>query len=80
MRNFQLNGRSTVHAKQGMVATSHPIAVGVGLDILKCGGNAVDAAIAMALVLPLCEIRITPTAPHQNAVRLAVVLVSHPRP
>ena len=55
MRNYQLPGRSTIHSQQGMVATSHPLASNVGIGILKKGGNAVDAAIAMALVLPLCE-------------------------
>ena len=55
MRNFQLPGRSPTYSKQGMVATSHPIACSVGLEILKSGGNAIDAAIAMSFVLPICE-------------------------
>ena len=36
--------RTNVFAKRGMVATSQPLAAQVGLDILKLGGNATDAA------------------------------------
>jgi gamma-glutamyltranspeptidase / glutathione hydrolase len=48
-------GRSVVIAPHGMVATSQPLAVQVGLDVLKNGGNAIDAAIATNAALGLME-------------------------
>ena len=47
--------RNIVYAKKGMACSTSPIASQVGLDILKSGGNAMDAAIAMATTLPLVE-------------------------
>ena len=47
--------RSEVIAANGMVATSHPLATQIGLDILKQGGNAIDAAIAANIALGLME-------------------------
>ncbi|MFP5112610.1 gamma-glutamyltransferase family protein [Bacillaceae bacterium C204] len=47
--------RTTVFARRGMVATSQPLAAQVGLDILKQGGNAIDAAIATAAALTVHE-------------------------
>ena len=47
--------RSEVIGTNGMVATSHPLATQIGLDILKSGGNAVDAAIAANIALGLME-------------------------
>lgn len=48
-------GRSPVIAKHGIVAASHPLAAQIGLDILKSGGNAIDAAIAANAALGLME-------------------------
>jgi gamma-glutamyltranspeptidase / glutathione hydrolase len=47
--------RSETVSVNGLVATSHPLAAQVGLDVLKSGGNAVDAAIATSAAMGLME-------------------------
>ena len=47
--------RNVAYAHKGMVATSHPLAAQAGLEIIKKGGNAIDAAIATAACLTVVE-------------------------
>lgn len=59
MRDFHLPGRSPVFASSAMCATSHPLAAQAAIDILKAGGNAMDAAIGGAVLLGICEPQMT---------------------
>ncbi len=55
MRNHQLPGRSVVMSTKAMAATSQPMATQVALQIMREGGNALDAAIAASATLSVVE-------------------------
>ena len=63
--------RVPIIAEKGMVATGQPLAAELGLEILKKGGNAVDAAIATAALLTVLE----PTANGLGSDAFAIVEV-----
>ena len=55
MRYAYPSRRNVVYARRAMACTSVPLGAELGLDVMRRGGNAVDAAVAMAAAMPLLE-------------------------
>ncbi|MGB8313075.1 MAG: gamma-glutamyltransferase family protein [Aestuariivirga sp.] len=59
MRNFDQPGKSAAIATAGMAATSSPLATLAAIDVLRAGGNAVDAAVTASAILCITEPHMT---------------------
>ena len=55
MRYAYPSRRNVVYARRAMACTSVPLGAEIGVDVMRRGGNAVDAAVAMAAAMPLLE-------------------------
>jgi len=65
-------GRPTIMATRGVVSSGHYLATQIGLDILKRGGNAMDAAAAVGFALAVLK-------PHQNGIGGEVPMLVYSR-